>query len=63
MPEVLDKAKQLRERRPDIELHLDGGVNGKTIEEIRPYGFDLVVSGSFVFGAEEREEAIEVLRG
>ena len=63
MPDVLEKAKQLRERRPDIELHLDGGVNGKTIEVIRPYGFDLVVSGSFVFGADERKRAVEVLRG
>lgn len=63
MSEVLEKAKILRERRPDIELHLDGGVNGKTIEEIRPYGFDLLVSGSFVFGAEERKRAVEVLRG
>jgi ribulose-phosphate 3-epimerase len=61
--EVLTKVDLLRERRPDIELHLDGWVNGKTIETIRPYNFDLVVSGSFVFGADDRKGAIEILRG
>jgi len=63
MAEVLEKAKILRSWRPDIELHLDGGVNWETIDAIRPYNFDLLVSGSFVFGAEDRKKAIDILKG
>lgn len=60
--EVLEKAKILRQRNPDIALHIDGGVNAETIQLIKPYNFDLIVSWSYVFKADNPKEAITALK-
>lgn len=49
IPEVLDKVRDLRQRFPDMEIGLDGGVNKKTIPEIVQSGVDVIYIGSAVF--------------
>ena len=61
-----DKVRRLRqmidrlEHRPLIEV--DGGVNGKTAPMLVAAGADVLVSGSYVFGAEDPEAAILSLK-
>lgn len=66
IPSVLDKARKTREildsKNPRCILELDGGVSDKNIAEIKRAGVDLVVSGSYIFGAQNYQAAIDSLR-
>ena len=61
MPEVFDKAKDLRVRGFLGEIEVDGGVNLENVEQLKEAGVDIVVVGSFVMKkkAEERENIIK----
>lgn len=61
--EALDKIAWLREMRPDIDIEVDGGVNDKTAKRIRDAGANILISGSYIFGAKDRKAAISKLRG
>ena len=62
----LDKVRQLRamiERTGSHALiEVDGGVNATTSVLLAEAGTDVLVAGSFVFGAENPEERIDYLR-
>ncbi len=62
----LDKVRQLRqmiERTGSKALiEVDGGVNAKTAPKLAEAGVDVLVAGSYVFGAEEPEKVIDELR-
>lgn len=46
-----------------IALEVDGGINAKTAAKARSAGADVLVSGNYVFSAQDPEEAIRTLRG
>lgn len=62
MPEALDKIRWLREHKPELDIVVDGGVNAETAKLCREAGANVLVAGSYVFGAEDRKAAIESLR-
>ena len=43
-------------------IEVDGGVNGETARACREAGADVLVAGSYVFGAPDMQEAIQTLR-
>ena len=47
----------------DILLSVDGGVDFENVRKLEEAGVTMVVAGSTVFGAKNRENAIEILRG
>jgi ribulose-phosphate 3-epimerase len=47
----------------DIELQVDGGVNGETAQLVRQAGANVLVSGSYIFAANDPRGAMNVLRG
>ncbi len=47
----------------NILLSVDGGVDFSNIRNLEEAGVTMVVAGSTVFGAKNREEAIRILRG
>ncbi len=47
----------------DILLSVDGGVGSDNIRQLEEAGVTMVVAGSSVFGAKNREETIRVLKG
>ncbi len=47
----------------DIELQVDGGVNGETAQLVRRAGANVLVSGSYIFASESPGQAMEILRG
>ena len=66
IPQTLEKIKQLdalrKENDYNYKIEVDGGVCEENAEEIINAGGDILVSGNFVFKAEDREEAINKLK-
>lgn len=66
IPEVLDKCKELAEMRTkgnhSFLIEVDGGVNDKTAPDLIKAGANVLVAGSYVFGAQDYGAAIATLR-
>lgn len=66
IPETLEKVKILKEyidkNDIDIDIEVDGGINGETIETAKDAGANIFVAGSAIVNKEDYEEAIETLR-
>jgi len=66
-PGAVDKIAELDRRRAadglEFMINVDGGINGETGPLCREAGADILVSGSWLFGAEDRQQRIEILRG
>jgi ribulose-phosphate 3-epimerase len=64
IPEVLEKVRALREKFGDtIRIEADGGVSPKTAPACREAGYDVLVSGSSVFGSNDQAADIAAIRG
>ncbi|WII96073.1 ribulose-phosphate 3-epimerase [Moraxella haemolytica] len=63
---TLDKVRSVRrmidERRLDIRLEIDGGVNPKNIRAIAEAGADMFVAGSAIFGKDDYQAVINTMR-
>lgn len=66
IPSVLEKARKLRElieaKNPKCLIEVDGGVNDKNALALKQAGVDILVAGSFVFGARDYRQAIDLLK-
>jgi len=66
IPETLDKVKELKQyidkNNIDIDIEVDGGINGETIEKAKDAGANIFVAGSAIVNKENYEEAIDTLR-
>ncbi|SDJ73246.1 ribulose-phosphate 3-epimerase [Sediminibacillus albus] len=66
IPEVLEKIKTIATWRQEMglsfEIEVDGGVNAQTARDCVDAGADVLVAGSAVFSAEDREQAISEIR-
>ena len=62
MEEVLDKVRTIREMKPELEIQIDGGINGETYKKAIDAGVSNMVAGSYIFGAQDPIAAIETLR-
>ena len=65
-PNALDKIRFFSDYRKrtkgDFLIEVDGGINNETGRLCRDAGADVLVAGSYVFGAEDIHKAIESLR-
>lgn len=59
---VLPKIEKLRRLRPKLDIEVDGGINAETARAVCKAGANILVSGSYIFGAKNRRAAIERLR-
>lgn len=66
LPETLHKIKELRkyidDNRLDVIIQVDGGINKETSAIVRECGADVLVSGSYIFNAENMSKAVKSLR-
>ncbi len=66
IPEMLDKIKQISDFREENSLNfkisVDGGVNGENAKTLTEAGVDILVSGNYVFKAQDRIKAIKDLK-
>ena len=65
--ETLDKIRELRayldKNAPHVHIQVDGGINAETSALVREAGADVLVAGSYLFGAEDMSAAVSSLRG
>lgn len=59
---VLEKIVFLKALYPKIVIEIDGGVNATTAPTIKDAGADIVVSGSYIFDAEDKMAAYKELK-
>lgn len=62
MASELPKVAALRERYPDLNIEVDGGLGLGTIEQAADAGANVIVAGSAVFGAQDPADVIAKLR-
>ena len=62
IPEMLEKIEELakirEEKNYNFLIEVDGGINVETSKACREKGADLLVCGSFLFGASEKEKTL-----
>ncbi|MBO5345228.1 MAG: ribulose-phosphate 3-epimerase, partial [Clostridia bacterium] len=52
-----------RENNYNFKIEVDGGVNGSNASQIIEAGADMLVSGSFIYKADNKIKAIKQLKG
>ena len=57
--DCLDKIKTLRNKFPELDIEIDGGVKLTNIKKVTDSGANIIVAGSAVFGAENPEDVIK----
>ncbi|KAL2799943.1 ribulose-phosphate 3-epimerase [Aspergillus keveii] len=62
MASELPKVSALRERYPDLNIEVDGGLGLGTIDQAAEAGANVIVAGSAVFGAQDPGDVIAKLR-
>jgi ribulose-phosphate 3-epimerase len=66
IPTSVDKIRRLKKMLTDRKLtaliEVDGGVNADTGRQVREAGADVLVAGSYIFGATDMEAAVSSLR-
>ena len=60
IPETVDKLKKINKNRKYL-VSVDGGINDTTIKKVNKY-VDIVVSGFYITGSEDIENAIKKIR-
>jgi ribulose-phosphate 3-epimerase len=60
---ALDKIKAVRAWASGVDISVDGGINAETGKLCVEAGANILVAGSYIFGAADRKKAIEGLRG
>ncbi len=59
---TIELKKLILKRNPNCLIQVDGGVNDKNIHELKNAGVDIVVAGSYVYGAQDYAKAIKSLQ-
>ncbi|KAI8872584.1 ribulose-phosphate 3-epimerase-like protein [Ramicandelaber brevisporus] len=62
MADCLSKVRFLRERYPNLDIEVDGGLALDTIEQAAEAGANVIVAGTAIFGAKDPQDAIAKLR-
>lgn len=63
VPKVRRLAEMIKERDLAVDIQVDGGINDKTAKLVTAAGANILVAGSYVYGAEDVAQAIASLRG
>jgi pentose-5-phosphate-3-epimerase len=62
MASELPKVQALRQKYPELNIEVDGGLGPGTIDQAADAGANVIVAGSAVFGAKDPSEVIAQLR-
>ncbi len=65
-PVALEKIEELaklkKEKGYKYVIEVDGGINDQTIDQVKDAGVEMVVAGSYIFGSDNYQQAIESLK-
>ena len=62
MASELPKVSALRERYPELNIEVDGGLGLGTIDQAADAGANVIVAGSAIFGASDPADVIAKMR-
>ena len=62
MENMMPKVKYLREKLPNTDIQVDGGLGTDTIQVAAESGANCIVAGSSVFGTADRKKVISTLK-
>ncbi|MBQ8961153.1 MAG: ribulose-phosphate 3-epimerase [Ruminococcus sp.] len=66
IPETLEKVEIIRRRAQetglDLDIEVDGGINAQTAPEAKKAGANVIVSGSFLFRADDMKKTVELIK-
>ncbi len=62
IPDVLEKVKELRKLKPNLDIEIDGGISKDTIKQAAEAGANIFVAGSAIFNQKDRKKAIQELK-
>ena len=62
IPKVTALRQEIDRRGLDVDIQVDGGVSLKTVETVAKAGANVLVAGSAIFGSDDPEETIRLLR-
>ena len=62
LPKISEIRSFIEKRNLNCELEVDGGINAETAKLCVNAGADVLVAGSYIFGATDRAKMIETLR-
>ena len=66
IPETLEKIRKLRaeilRRSLEVKIQVDGGINDKTAPLVIEAGADVIVSGTYIFNADDMKRAADLIR-
>jgi len=60
--DMSEKIKKIREYGSNFDIQVDGGIDYKTAPIVKKAGANILVSGSYLFRAENLPEAVDILR-
>lgn len=60
--ECLSKVTEVRKRKPDLDIMVDGGINGETAIEANKAGANQFVAGSYLFKQTDMKAAVDDMR-
>jgi ribulose-phosphate 3-epimerase len=61
LPEQLKKVRQLREKSPNLNIEVDGGMNDQTVGLAVASGANMIASGSFIMKSQNTEASYNIL--
>lgn len=61
MEDMMKKVAWLRAKKPGLDIEVDGGINAETAKIAIKAGANVLVAGSYIFGAKNRKKAITSL--
>ena len=62
MADMMPKVRTLRDKFPDLDIEVDGGVGPATIEQCAAAGANMIVSGTAVVKSEDPRKVMDSLR-
>ena len=62
LPSNLEKVRELRKLKPNLDIAVDGGVNPERIARMKKAGANIFISGSYIIKSENARTAIENLK-
>ena len=62
VPKIARLRKMITDAGLDVDIQVDGGINDKTSKLVRAAGANILVAGSFVYGAKDIKAAIGALK-
>jgi ribulose-phosphate 3-epimerase len=62
MKDMMPKVKSLREKFPNLNIQVDGGLGPDTIDAAGEAGANVIVAASAIFGSDDQQGVIDALR-